>query len=128
MIACALRPLGVRFAQPLPAGVHDFGVEVWSQPDAFVPYDPAGPDDLAAFGRTQAEVLAADDTIEAGSRLITTANPGTPDGLPTFTQPLIGGGSTVWVARMPTRRAGSRSTTTSVRPPPSAISRPGCSR
>src|SRR5687767_6851305 len=33
VVACALLPLGVRFAEPLPGGVHDFGVEVWSQPD-----------------------------------------------------------------------------------------------
>ena len=41
VLACALHPLGVRFAEPLPAGVHDFGVEVWSQPDAFVAVRPA---------------------------------------------------------------------------------------
>ena len=40
VLACSLLPLGVRFADPLPDGVHDVGVEVWSQPDAFVPYDP----------------------------------------------------------------------------------------
>ena len=96
-IACSLRPLGVRFAEALPAGVHDFGVEVWSQPDAFVPWDPAAPDDLAAFGRTQAALFTDDGTVGPGSRLLTTANPVSPEGLATFTQPLVRGGSTVWV-------------------------------
>ena len=96
-IACSLRPLGVRFAEALPAGVHDFGVEVWSQPDAFVPWDPATPDDLAAFGRTQAELFADDGTVGPGSRLFTATNPVTPDGLAAFTQPLGRDGSTVWV-------------------------------
>ena len=42
VLACSLRPMGVRFAEPLPDGVHDVGVEVWSQPDAFVAWDPPG--------------------------------------------------------------------------------------
>src|SRR6478752_7888510 len=33
VLACALLPLAGRFPAPLPAGVHDLGVEVWSQPD-----------------------------------------------------------------------------------------------
>ena len=37
VLACSLRPLGVRFADPLPPGVHDVGIEIWSQPDAFTP-------------------------------------------------------------------------------------------
>ena len=40
VLACSLLPMGVRFAEPLPPGVHDVGVEVWGQPDAFTPYDP----------------------------------------------------------------------------------------
>ena len=43
VLACSLLPMGVRFATPLPAGVHDVGVEVWSQPDAFIAVRPAGP-------------------------------------------------------------------------------------
>src|SRR3712207_4244491 len=49
VLACSLLPMGVRFAEPLPAGVHDVGVEIWSQPDAFVATDPPGPDDVAAL-------------------------------------------------------------------------------
>ena len=48
VLACSLRPMGVRFAEPLPAGVHDVGVDIWSQPDAFTAWDPPGDDDRAA--------------------------------------------------------------------------------
>ena len=50
VLACSLLPMGVRFAEPLPPGVHDVGVEVWSQPDAFLPYDPPTADDPASPG------------------------------------------------------------------------------
>jgi uncharacterized protein (TIGR03089 family) len=42
-MALALRPLGGRFPQP-PAGFADYAVEVPSQGDRFVPYEPVGPD------------------------------------------------------------------------------------
>ncbi len=96
-LACSLRPLGTRFVDPLPAGVRDFGVEVWSQPDAFVPWDPPGPDDLAIDGATQAALLGDQGARDSGCRLLTTSNPTTPDGLRSFTEPLVAGGSTVWV-------------------------------
>ena len=41
VLACSLLPLGVRFADPRPAGVHDVGLEVWSQPDALRAVGPA---------------------------------------------------------------------------------------
>ncbi len=47
VLATALQPLGTRFVDPLPPDVHDYGLEVWSQPDAWVPVDPPGPQDLA---------------------------------------------------------------------------------
>ena len=40
VLACSLLPLGVRFAEPMPPDVHDVGVDVWSQPDSFTPWDP----------------------------------------------------------------------------------------
>ena len=105
VLACALLPLGVRFAEPLPAGVHDVGVEVWGQPDAFVPWDPPGPGDpatAAAYGsatQTQAwEAAAAGSLITDGGRLLSEANPASPPGLATFTEPLARGGSLVLVA------------------------------
>ena len=50
VLACSLLPLGVRFADPLPPGVHDVGVEVWSQPDAFTPWDPPAADTIRRPG------------------------------------------------------------------------------
>lgn len=112
VLACALLPLGVRFAEPLPDGVHDVGVEVWSQPDAFVPYDPPTDDDvaLADDGRTQGELFAAAPGLPTGSpagtgsgsstgadRLLTTVNPASPPGVAVATGPLVSAGSLVLV-------------------------------
>lgn len=105
VLACSLLPLGVRFADPLPAGVHDVGVEVWSQPDAFTPYDPPTADDPAtgaSYGAaTQAETwrtAAAGSLLTDGGRLLSEANPASPPGLATFTEPLHRAGSLVLVA------------------------------
>ena len=72
VLACALLPLGVRFAEPLPDGVHDVGVEVWSQPDAFAPYDPpadADPAyDLGGDRRTHAELVERGRRRDSGHR------------------------------------------------------------
>jgi uncharacterized protein (TIGR03089 family) len=106
VLACSLRPLGVRFAEPLPAGVHDVGVEIWSQPDAFIPWDPATDDDDAlAWGAattTQAELwesAAAGSLLTDGGRLLSEANPASPPGIASFAEPLARSGSLVLVAR-----------------------------
>lgn len=101
VVASALRPLGVRFAEPLPSGVLDFGVEVWSQPDAFSPWDPPQPADAALDGMSQSQLYAAaagTPLVEPGGRLLTTANPATEPGAASFVVPLVRGGSTIWVA------------------------------
>lgn len=101
VVACALKPLGVRFSEPLPAGVHDFGVEVWTQPDAFTPWDPPSADDPATDDATQAELFAAAISgalLEDGGRLLTDANPASAEGRGTFTEPLVRRGSAIWVA------------------------------
>lgn len=104
VLACSLLPLGVRFADGVPPGVHDVGVEVWSQPDAFTPYDPPAADDPATSGsygeHTQAETwraAAAGRLVSVGGRLLSEANPASPPGLATFTEPLACGGSLVLV-------------------------------
>lgn len=109
VVASALLPLGVRFSDPLPAGVHDFGVEVWSQPDSFLPWDPPGADDAALPGLSQAEVLAEAVTrtpvpVPAGTRLLTTANPASPTGFAAFVAPLVNRGATVWVRHLDPER------------------------
>lgn len=106
VLATALHPLGRPFTDPLPAGVHDLGVEVWSQPDSFAAYDPPGPGDPAVrFGGTalshagMCEAAAAGSLLADGGRLLSEANPASPSGLASFTEPLVRGGSVVLVAR-----------------------------
>ena len=101
VLATALHPLGRPFDAALPDGVLDLGTEVWSQPDAFLPVDPAGPDDLALPGVTQAELwrtAAAGSLLTDGGRLLSRANPASPSGVPCFTEPLVRAGSVVLVA------------------------------
>ncbi|MBM9459329.1 TIGR03089 family protein [Nocardioides sp. zg-536] len=103
VLACALLPLGVRFAEPVPDGVHDVGAVIWSQPDAFVALDPPTGDDVALelAGRTvsQAELCreAAAGTLVGGGRLLSVANPLLEPA--TLSEPLTQGGSLVLVAR-----------------------------
>ncbi|WP_435748172.1 TIGR03089 family protein [Nocardioides sp. SYSU DS0663] len=103
VLACSLLPLGVRFADPLPPGVHDVGVEIWSQPDSFVPWDPVEEDDLALDldgPVTQAELwsaAAAGSLLSDGGRLLSDANPASPPGIATFAEPLARSGSLVLV-------------------------------
>ncbi|UMG93190.1 TIGR03089 family protein [Nocardioides sp. TF02-7] len=106
VLACSLLPLGVRFAHPVPPGVHDVGVEIWSQPDAFVPWDPPGADDpaheldgVAVSHRTLWEAAAGGSLLDGGGRLLSVANPASPPGLATFAEPLAKGGSLVLVAQ-----------------------------
>lgn len=103
--ALSLRPLGARFAEPLPTGVVDYGAVVLAQPDVFVPLDPPSQDDDAwretGGTRTQAELLTAAEEaplVEQGGRLLTDLNPCSPQGTPTLLSPLLRGGGAVWVA------------------------------
>jgi uncharacterized protein (TIGR03089 family) len=105
VLACSLLPMGVRFADPLPPGVHDVGLEVWSQPDAFTPWDPPGPDDVAMLlptGQVTQEQLwssvAAGSELTGGDRLLTGANPASPPGVAALAGPLATSGSLVLVA------------------------------
>ena len=105
VLACSLLPLGVRFRDPLPEGVHDVGVEVWGQPDAFSPWDPPTGDDpavsVAGAPTTQAEMFeaaAAGSLLTDDGRLLTAQNPTSPSGLAVFTEPLARAGSVVLVA------------------------------
>lgn len=104
VLACSLLPLGVRFADPPPAGVHDVGVEIWSQPDAFTPWDPPVAGDVAtgaSYGAATQEQLwtaaAAGSLLTDGGRLLSEANPASPPGVAAFTEPLVAGGSLVLV-------------------------------
>jgi uncharacterized protein (TIGR03089 family) len=98
VVAVSLRPLGGRFAEPLPAGVVDYGEVVLAQPDAFLPDEPPEPDDPAWADDqetlTHRDLVALDPET---SRLLTDVNPCTRAGLVTFLGPLSGGAGTVWV-------------------------------
>ncbi len=104
VVALSLRPLGARFAEPLPPGVVDYGAVVLGQPDAFVALaapsdeDPAWEDRDGS--RTQRQLLerAAAEPLEPGGRLLTDLAPTTSAGLATLLAPLLAGGGTVWVA------------------------------
>jgi uncharacterized protein (TIGR03089 family) len=101
VLATALHPLGRPFDELPPAGVHDVGTEVWGQPDAFTPWDPPGPDDEAMVGTSHAELwkaAAAGSVLTDGGRLFSEANPASPSGLSSFTEPLVRRGSVVLVA------------------------------
>jgi uncharacterized protein (TIGR03089 family) len=118
VVASALLPLAGRFAEPLPAGVHDLGVEVWSQPDAFTAYDPPGDDDLATDTLTHTQMwdaAAARSSLQRGDRVLCEENPASPSGLSSFTEPLVRDGSLVLVAhadpvRLETTYAAERAT------------------
>lgn len=104
VLACSLLPMGVRFGTPLPAGVHDVGIEVWSQPDAFVAYDPPTGADAAlvrgADVTTQDELwstAAVGSLLADGGRLLVAANPASPPEIAAITEPLARRGSVVLV-------------------------------
>jgi len=104
VLACSLLPLGVRFREPLPAHVHDVGLEIWSQPDSFIPLDPAEPGDVAtAFTIGQVDqgqlwsTAAAGGLLTDGGRLLSVANPASPPGIATVTEPFARNGSLVLV-------------------------------
>lgn len=106
VLASALLPLGVRFRDGVPPGVHDLGVEVWSQPDAFTPWDPpAAADratDLGGVAISQGELweaAAVGGLLNGGGRLLSVANPASPPALATFSEPLAKGGSLVLVVQ-----------------------------
>jgi uncharacterized protein (TIGR03089 family) len=109
VVASALLPLAGRFLDAVPVGVHDLGVEVWSQPDAYVAWPGAGDDTPAVAGLTQAQLWAAasaSGTAAAGTRVLSQANPASPEGLAVLTEALAGHGSLVLVVHASPERLG----------------------
>ena len=107
VVASALQPLAGRFPDGVPTGVHDLGVEVWGQPDAFVPFPGPTADDLAVTGTTQAELwrtAAAGVHLADGGRLLSESNPASPSGLVSLTEPLTRNGSLVLLAHVSEER------------------------
>lgn len=101
VIASALHPMATRFVDGVPPGVHDLGVEVWSQPDAFTPWDPPTSEDPATDELTQGQLWDAasgQSRLQRGDRVLSEENPASPSGFPSFTEPLVGEGSLILVA------------------------------
>ncbi|ADB30675.1 hypothetical protein Kfla_1578 [Kribbella flavida DSM 17836] len=92
-IATALLPLGGRFREPVPEGVHDYGAEVYNHPDLFVPADPPAAISPAYDGRTHADLIAAAEPI--AERVLTTRDLVAPAGLDLLVGVILGGGSLV---------------------------------
>ena len=124
VVACSLLPFAVRFADPLPAGVLDYGLLWPGQSDVFLGLEPPSPDTVAWLSadgpRTQADLLGAGrrhTSSDEGVRLLTDVSPAAEAGVPAFLAPLVRGGSVVlvrnatdasWPARQ-RRRTGHRS-------------------
>lgn len=92
-IASALLPLGGRFREPLPEGIHDYGAEVYNHPDLFVPFDPPAATTPAYDDKTHAELIAAAEPIT--DRVLTTTSLVAPDSIGTLIGVIAGGGSIV---------------------------------
>ncbi|UUZ58100.1 hypothetical protein [Nocardioides sp. B-3] len=102
----------MRFAEPVPPGVHDVGIEIWTQPDAFSPWDPPTADDLAfdvdGVRLTQGALMqaaAAGSVLTDGGRLFSVTNPASPPGIVTVTEPLALSGSLVLVRHLASERS-----------------------
>jgi uncharacterized protein (TIGR03089 family) len=121
VLACSLLPFAVRFAEPIPGRVLDFGLLWPGQSDVFVAVTPPSPDTVAWVSterrRTQADLLEeADATSHTDDvRLLTDLHPVTQDGVPVFLAPMVHGGSVVLLrhpaeATWPARREDERAT------------------
>jgi uncharacterized protein (TIGR03089 family) len=121
-LACALRPFAVRFPEPLPDGVDDYGLLWPGQPDAFaapVPVEPTSPAWRERDGTTdQAGLLRraiANASDLSGDRLLTDVHPAAAAGTTSWLAALAAGGSLVLVSnpdeeRWPARQRDERAT------------------
>ncbi len=120
VVACSLLPFAVRFADPLPSGVLDFGLLWPGQSDVFIGLTPPSPDTVAWVSperpQTQSDLLeaAVATAQQGGVRLLTDAHPASGNGVPVFLAPMVHGGSVVllrhpgeatWAARHADERA-----------------------
>lgn len=109
VLACSLLPMAVRFADPLPPGVHDVGIEIWSQPDAFVALDPPSGEDPAVLedgvevGQSQWWQRAAAGSAPGGGRLVLAADPASPPSAAAWSEPLLSGSVVLVVGADPAR-------------------------
>ncbi|MCW2849413.1 MAG: hypothetical protein JWR90_3387 [Marmoricola sp.] len=120
VLACSLLPFAVRFQEPLPDEVLDYGLLWPGQSDVFVATHVPSPDTVAWVSagspQTQSQLLetAAGTDHQDGVRLLTDVHPAEGQGVPAFLAPLVHGGSIVllshasedaWTARRRDERA-----------------------
>ncbi|MFG1814863.1 TIGR03089 family protein [Kribbella sp. NPDC049174] len=92
-IASALLPLGGRFREPLPDGIHDYGAEVYNHPDVFVPFDPPSPTSPAYDDLTHDDLISTAEPI--ADRILVTRDLVSPEGVGLLVGVIAGGGSIV---------------------------------
>ncbi|GAA1608273.1 MULTISPECIES: TIGR03089 family protein [Kribbella] len=92
-VASALLPLGGRFREPLPEGVHDYGAEVYNHPDVFSPYDAPTPASPAYDDLTHEQLIGAAEPV--ADRILVTRTLTDRDGLGLLVGVIAGGGSIV---------------------------------
>ncbi|GAA1108015.1 TIGR03089 family protein [Kribbella jejuensis] len=92
-VASALLPLGGRFRDPLPDGVHDYGAEVYNHPDVFSPYDPPTPTSPAYDELTHEQLIGTAEPV--ADRILTTRTLTDRDGVNLLIGVIAGGGSIV---------------------------------
>ncbi len=101
VVACSLLPFAVRFSDPLPVGVLDYGLLWPGQSDVFIGLHLPSPDTVAWLSwerpRTQSDLLhaAAVARVPEGVRLLTDVHPAYDHAGPAFLTPLAHGGSVV---------------------------------
>ena len=119
MLACSLLPFAVRFPEPLPPGVIDFGLAWPGQSDVFVPVQPPTAETPAwvapQLGQGDLLERALEHELPPGARLLTDVHPAADQGVPAFLGPLAHGGSVVLVrepdeAKWPARHQDERAT------------------
>jgi uncharacterized protein (TIGR03089 family) len=92
-VASALLPLGGRFREPLPDGIHDYGAEVYNHPDVFVPFDPPAPSTPAYDDLTHDDLIGTAEPVT--DRILVTQDLTTRAGVGLLVGVISGGGSIV---------------------------------
>ena len=92
-VASALLPLGGRFREPLPDGIHDYGAEVYNHPDVFVPFDPPAPTAPAYDELTHDDLIRTAEPVS--DRILVTRDLAARDGVALLVGVISGGGSIV---------------------------------
>ncbi|MET0999895.1 MAG: TIGR03089 family protein [Marmoricola sp.] len=101
VVACSLLPFAVRFPDPLPDGVLDYGLLWPGQSDVFMGLTLPSPDTVAWLSaerpRTHSDLLeaAAVAHVPDGVRLLTDVHPATDAGVPAFLAAVAHNGSVV---------------------------------